>query len=978
MFARPDSSKEDRRGRGSERQQASSPGVSEAVLAAVGMPERLDSPFGALEFFDGLPLPDTVQRSYDALDLMRGVEVFLNCMPGASMVAMRDGFRSIGQTASQHPRLHRPAGDLGQRRPHRQHRDHLRHQLPGPQADGPVVIEAPPNALGFVDDIWQRYVTDIGLAGPDKGQGGKYLILPPDHDGDVPDGYFVARSPTYSNWLVIRALGGVQDLLTTRIYPLAKAGAPPATEFLNFSQAAFNGVHANDFSYFEEVASIVADEPAEALDPERAGQLAAIGIVTGQPFAPDERMRAILDEAARIGAAIVRSLVFAPRDPDAYYYPDSTWATAFIGGSHEFLANGARLLDARAMMHYVGTGITPAMTHAGVGVGSQYAFTARDANGAWLDGGRDYTLTLPAGIPAKTFWAIDIYDPQTRSLLQTDNPYPSIHSRSDGIRSEDNGDLVISFGPTARRPRATGSRPAPARAGSRSCASTDRWSLVRQDLAPGRDHPPRVIAQRSAAMAVAISVTSSPAAGRASTAPSASQAEAIARSPVDERLGVLERSGRRPGQRPHELLGRGRVEPRGAELRPGGRQRRAFERLGAQGQRLHHQRVAVARGLAARRRRRPARAPSARPRATSRAAWCATAAGRCRPRSPRRPACPRPVGEEVVDGPARGEHQPDRRGDEDHRRAVVDRHQHQAGNSSSQRRARSRAPGSCRRARSAAARRRSRAPCRRGARVRGASRCAAGALRITIDREHRPVRASEIEQPRPPGRRARRRRPSRTARRNVGSSTSSVARSRRAGRGQPADARCRAASRPAAPVSTAVAAAASRQRVGQQPDRVVARVARLRRRPPRSGRGAGSRARRPASVAAVAPRAPRQRAQPAARWARPARACRPAAPPRRPPPARPRQRQPGMIAARAAERQRGVAQAGHRGAELRQRRLGSRLACRRRRRRGRARPPASRAPARRRARAVAADRPGTRARRRRRRSASPAARRGRA
>ena len=239
----------------------------------------------------------------------------------------------------------------------------------------------------------------------------------------------------------------MEDLKTTRIYPLAQADAPPPTEFLNFSDAEFNGIHTNDFSFFEEVASIVADEPADALDPERAGQLAAIGIVAGQPFAPDERMRSILDNAARVGAGIVRSLVFAPRDPDAYYYPDSTWATAFVGGSHEFLANGARLLDCRAMMHYVGTGITPAMTHSAVGVGSQYAFTARDANGEWLDGGRDYILTLPAGIPAKTFWAIDLYDTQTRSLLQTDNPYPSIHSRSEGMQFEPNGDLVIRFGP---------------------------------------------------------------------------------------------------------------------------------------------------------------------------------------------------------------------------------------------------------------------------------------------------------------------------------------------------------------------------------------------------------------------------------------------------------------------------------------------------------------------------------------------------
>ena len=431
------------------RVKASSPGVSEAVLAAVGMPERLESPFGSLEFFDGLPLPETVRRSYDALDLMRGVEVFLNCMPGASMVAMRGGFRSIGQTASNILGYTDPLATSANVVLTANTETTYGTNYLDLKADGPIVIEAPPNALGFVDDIWQRYVTDIGLAGPDKGQGGKYLILPPGHDGDVPDGYYVAHSPTYSNWLVIRALGGVEDLLSTRIYALAEAGNPPPTEFLNFSPAAFNGVHANDFSFFEEVASIVADEPAEALDPERAGQLAAIGIVAGSPFAPDERMRSILDEAARIGAGIVRSLVFSPRDPDVYYYPDSTWATAFVGGSHEFLANGARLLDARAMMHYVGTGITPAMTHAGVGIGSQYAFTARDASGAWLDGGRDYTLTLPAGIPAKTFWAVDVYDPQTRSLLQTDNPYPSIHSGSDGMRYEPNGDLIIAFGPAA-------------------------------------------------------------------------------------------------------------------------------------------------------------------------------------------------------------------------------------------------------------------------------------------------------------------------------------------------------------------------------------------------------------------------------------------------------------------------------------------------------------------------------------------------
>jgi len=117
------------------------------------------------------------------------------------------------------------------------------------------------------------------------------------------------------------------------------------------------------------------------------------------------------------------------------YYPDSTWATALVGGSHEFLANGARLLDARAMMHYVGTG-------------SQYAFTARDASGAWLDGGRDYTFTLPAGIPPRPSGPSTSTTPDTLAAADR-QPVPSIQSGSDGMRDEPNGDLIIAFGPAA-------------------------------------------------------------------------------------------------------------------------------------------------------------------------------------------------------------------------------------------------------------------------------------------------------------------------------------------------------------------------------------------------------------------------------------------------------------------------------------------------------------------------------------------------
>ena len=264
--------------------------VSAEDLASISSPDRVETPFGGFEFFDGLPLPETVDRSYDALDLLRAIDVFLNCVPGASMLAMRNGLRSVGIDVSNKLAVTDPKADSAQLMLTANTVTTYGTGFLDLRRDGPTVVEAPPNSLSFVDDAWQRYVADMGLAGPDKGEGGKYLFLPPGYSGEVPDGYFVARSATYSNWIVIRALGGIESLETTRIYPLAAADSPPEMEFINIARVAFNGTHSNDFSFFEEINTIVQEEPPEALDPERAGQIASIGIVKGQPFAPDERL----------------------------------------------------------------------------------------------------------------------------------------------------------------------------------------------------------------------------------------------------------------------------------------------------------------------------------------------------------------------------------------------------------------------------------------------------------------------------------------------------------------------------------------------------------------------------------------------------------------------------------------------------------------------------------------------------------------
>ncbi len=425
------------------------------IPASITTPDSVDTPIGTLKFFDGFPDDATVEKVYDNLDFQRGVQAFLSGMPGASLVGMRTGFRKLGA-------LNNNVLLFGNRLDSKSlfltgNTDSAYFSTWINLKDGPMVLETPPKVLAFLDDSWFQYVTDIGNAGRDKGQGGKYLVLPPGYDGPVPEGYFVARSRTYNLWLMGRgfkvngdltpAVEGIKKNL--RIYPLAQAKNPPPTNFINGSGVELNTVHSNDFSYFEELDEVVQEEPSEALDPERLGLFASIGIEKGKPFAPDARMKKILTNSAAVGNATARALLFRTRMKDAYYFPNSAWFTTFSGG-YEFLSQpGVRNLDARTMFFYYATGITPAMAMKMVGIGSQYAAAFVDSTGKPLDGSKTYKIHLPPNIPAKDFWSFVVYDNQTRSMLQTDEQFPSIGSEDKTVVVNPDTSVDVYFGPKA-------------------------------------------------------------------------------------------------------------------------------------------------------------------------------------------------------------------------------------------------------------------------------------------------------------------------------------------------------------------------------------------------------------------------------------------------------------------------------------------------------------------------------------------------
>ena len=422
----------------------------------ITIPDSVDTRLGKLRFFDGLPDQATVKKLYDNLDFMRAVEVFLNTMQAASTRGQIDGLRSVGAD-NQTVVLHENRVDAK-----------TLLLTPNTQTatlwgffnlkDGPIVLEIPPGVLGLADDAWMRYIIDMGMAGPDKGKGGKFLFLPPGYQGDVPEGYFVARPQTNIVTYGLRGFtvkGDTGPAVAAfqkdfRVYPLAQAANPPKTKIINGSGLYFNTIHPNNYKFYEELNTVIQEEPADSADPEILGQLAAIGIIKGKPFAPDARMKKILEEAAVVASATARALVYRPRDEMFYFYSSkSAWFTPFVGGSHEFIQNGVRLLDARSTFMFVAAGISPAMSVKIVGGGSQYAVATFDSKRNYLDGSKTYRLHLPPNIPVKTFWSLIPYDTQTRSVLQTDQRDTALSSEMGTVKANSDGSVDVYFGPKA-------------------------------------------------------------------------------------------------------------------------------------------------------------------------------------------------------------------------------------------------------------------------------------------------------------------------------------------------------------------------------------------------------------------------------------------------------------------------------------------------------------------------------------------------
>ncbi len=334
------------------------------IPASITIPSKVDTSIGELEFTDGVPTLKTAERVRDALDFNHALSAYNNSFRGASAYALGKGFRSIGAEDNSVVIFSELMGSNSLFLT--ANADTIYYISVINLTKGPMVIEQPANGLGTINDMWFSWIIDIGKPGPDRGKGGKYLLIPPGYDGSLPEGeFFVAHSKTNRVLYAARAFltdndpkPAVENIKANlKIYPYTPGGAGssiatalkgkvqlkenppvPETKFVEASGKVFNTIAPSNYEFFEMININIQNEPATSYDPELTGQLAAIGIVKGKPFKPDARMKKILTDAASVGSAAGRMLNwrYVVSHPEWSYYPDSMWSNMLWEGGAFF------------------------------------------------------------------------------------------------------------------------------------------------------------------------------------------------------------------------------------------------------------------------------------------------------------------------------------------------------------------------------------------------------------------------------------------------------------------------------------------------------------------------------------------------------------------------------------------------------------------------------------------------------------------
>ena len=324
---------------------------------------------------------------------------------------------------------------------------------------GPLVLEIPPadegSITGSVMDCWQIPLEDVGPAGADSGKGGKYLILPPGHTEELPDGYIVLPSNNYTGYGLLRSIlksrsaADVAKAVTygkrIKLYPLSQEAKPPDTVFVDAVDVVLNGIIPYDVRFFQSLDRVIQIEPWIDRDRVMIDMLKSLGIEKGKKFNPDAKTVELLEAAAREARArfdLLYETIYEPHNKGTRWFLPADKAM-LDGAADGFTQPDSYPIDARGTVYYCAFSGVKHM-----GAGQFYLFVTRDKAGDALDGSATYRLTVPPNPPVKQYWSVTLYDFATHALIR-DVQWPSRSSQTPGLQTKSDGSVDIFLGPKA-------------------------------------------------------------------------------------------------------------------------------------------------------------------------------------------------------------------------------------------------------------------------------------------------------------------------------------------------------------------------------------------------------------------------------------------------------------------------------------------------------------------------------------------------
>lgn len=425
--------------------------LSTTLLAQAGTVEKVETRIGQLTYDGGYPDKATTAKLLNEMDFMRATQAYMWGIPAVGMIEWKNAQRDVFGSAE---------GQLVSFITQKQKQGILTPNFTTPYIvavvdlakTGPIVLTLPKGLMaGMVMDVHQRVLSDLGVVGPDEGNGGKFLLLPPGHKRIAPDGYYVVQSPSNNVFFGVRLLDADKAEAVKRLVPQIKTAAwnegKPGKDWdvMPAPKKPWSQTPAEGMEYWKIINQLVQEEPVEERDRFMMEYLRFLGIEKGKPFKPTAEQTKILEQGALVGQGMAKANNYTKRFEPAFW-PGTHWKHAITVRTDQRMPNWDQI-DERASWFYEAVSISKAMLSQTPGVGQRYIVTYQDKDGNWLTGENTYKLHVPANVPAKQFWSSSVYDEKNRQLIITDEHSPDLSSTRQGLKKNADGSVDIYYGP---------------------------------------------------------------------------------------------------------------------------------------------------------------------------------------------------------------------------------------------------------------------------------------------------------------------------------------------------------------------------------------------------------------------------------------------------------------------------------------------------------------------------------------------------